>query len=113
MSERRHRHLVEIRLTLLTKAHMSLRYWPYAFQAATNLINRMPASTLQNKPQFEMLFGQTPNYLKLKQFRCLCFPLTQSYNRHKRQPKSRPCVFMGYSKIQSVYPCLDLATNRL
>jgi histone deacetylase 1/2 len=78
MSERRHRHLVEIGLTLLTDAHMPLSYWPYAFQTATYLINRMPTSTLNNQSPFEKLFNQRPNYLKLKQFGCICYPLTQT-----------------------------------
>ena len=66
MFERRHRHIVETGLTLLIDAHMPLSYWPYAFQAATYLINRMPTSTLNNKSPFEKLFKQLPNYLKLK-----------------------------------------------
>ena len=73
MSERRHRHLVETGLTLLTDAHMPLSYWPYAFQTAAYLINRMPTATLDNKSPFEKLFNQKPNYLKLKHFGCLCY----------------------------------------
>jgi len=41
MSERRHRHLVETGLTLLTDAHIPLSYWPCAFQTAAYLINRI------------------------------------------------------------------------
>jgi hypothetical protein len=48
MSERRHRHLVETGLTLLTDARMPLSYWPYAFQTVAYLINRMPTATLNN-----------------------------------------------------------------
>jgi len=66
ISERRHRHLIEIGFTLLTDAQMPLSYWPYAFQAATYLINRMSTSTLNNKTPFELLFHQNPNYMKLK-----------------------------------------------
>ena len=80
MSERRHRHLVVTGLTLLTNAHMSLSYWPYVFQTAAYLINRMPTSTLNNQSLFEKLFKQMPNYLKLKQFGYLCYPLTRPYN---------------------------------
>jgi transposase InsO family protein len=48
MFERRHRHLVETGLTLLTDAHMPLYYWSYVFQIAAYLINRMPTTTLHN-----------------------------------------------------------------
>ena len=66
VSERRHRHLVETGLTLLSDASLSLSYWPHAFRTATYLINRQPTPLLTNKSPFEALFGQKPNYLKLK-----------------------------------------------
>lgn len=66
MSERWHRHLVEISLILLMDAHMPLSYWPYAFQLTAYLINRMPTSSLNNKTPFEMLFHQILNHMKLK-----------------------------------------------
>jgi hypothetical protein len=113
MSERRHRHLVETGLTLLTDAHMPLSYWPYAFQTAAYLINRMPTSTLNNQSPFEKLFKQIPNYLKLKQFGCLCYPLTKPYNKHKLEPKAQPCTFVGYSLSQNAYLCLEPNTSRL
>ena len=87
MSEKRHRHLVETGLTLFTDAHMPLSFWPYAFQTTVYLINRMPTSTLNNQSPFEKLFKQVPNYLKLKQFGCLCYPLTRPYNKHKLEPR--------------------------
>ena len=95
VSERRHRHLVETGLTLLHDASSPLSYWPHAFQTATYLINRQPTPLLQNKSPFEALFGQRPNYLKLRKFGCLCYPLTKPYNTHKLQPKSIPCLFLG------------------
>jgi hypothetical protein len=113
ISERRHRHLVETGLTLLTDAQMPFSYWPYAFQAATYLINRMPTSTMNNKTPFELLFHQNPNYMKLKQFGCLCYPLTKPYNTHKLQTKVVSCVFVGYSLTQNAYLCLDLLSKKI
>ena len=113
MSERRHHHLVETGLTLLTDAHMPLSYWPYAFQTAAYLINCMPTATLNNQSPFEKLFNQKPNYLKLKQFGCLCYPLTRPYNKHKLEPKSKPCTFMGYSLSQNAYLCFDSSTKKI
>jgi transposase InsO family protein len=113
MSERRHRHLVETGLTLLTDAHMPLSYWPYAFQTVAYLINRMPTSTLNNQSPFEKLFQQIPNYLKLKQFGCLCYPLTRPYNQHKLEPKAKSCTFVGYSLSQNAYLCLEPNTRKI
>jgi transposase InsO family protein len=101
MSERRHRHLVETGLTLLTDAHMPLYYWPYAFQTAAYLINRMPTATLHNQSPFEKLFNQRPNYLKFKQFGCLCYPLTRSYNQLNlsRNPNHAHSWVTAYPKM--------------
>jgi transposase InsO family protein len=113
VSERHHRHLVETGLTLLHDASLPLQYWPYAFSTAAYLINHQPTPLLQHKSPFEILFTQSPNYKKLKKFGCLCFPLIRPYNTNKLQPKSIPCIFVGYSLTQNAYSCLDPLTNRL
>ncbi|KAJ0100995.1 hypothetical protein Patl1_04241 [Pistacia atlantica] len=83
------------------------------FKHLLNLINRQPTPLLNNKSPFENLFNQPPNYLKLRQFGCLCFPLTRPYNTHKLQPKASPCIFLGYSQTQSAYRCMDLQTKKI
>ena len=113
VSERRHHRHVETGLTLLHDAHLDFSYWPYAFQTASYLINRQPALILQEKSPFEVLFGQTPNYLKLKKFGCICYPLTQPYNSNKMQPKSKACLFLGYSPTQNAYKCLEPQTKEI
>ena len=83
------------------------------FQTTSYLINRQPTSLLQNRSPFDALFGQKPNYLKLRKFGCLCYPLTRPYNTHKMQQKSSLCVFIGYSQTQSDYKCLNLKTHKI
>ncbi|KAJ0111782.1 hypothetical protein Patl1_03222 [Pistacia atlantica] len=95
VSECRHCHLVETGLTLLHDANLPLSYWPHAFHTATYLINRQPTPLLQHRSPFEALFGQKPNYLKLKSFGCLCFPLTRPYNTHKLQPSPARVSSLG------------------
>lgn len=53
MSERKHRHVVETGLTLMSKASVPKQYWPYAFATAVYLINRLPTpvSSLQSPYQ--------------------------------------------------------------
>ena len=65
VSERRHRHLIKIGLTLLYDTSLPFPYWSHAFQTTYYLINRQPTFLLQNHSPFEALFGQKPNYLKL------------------------------------------------
>lgn len=113
MAERRHRHIVETGLSLLTHAGMPNTYWSYSFAAAVYLINRMPTPVLHGSSPFELLFQQAPNYMKLRSFGCLCYPWLRPYSQHKLTPKSTPCIFLGYSLTQSAYLCLDLSKSRV
>lgn len=102
-AECRHRHIVETGLTLLHQASIPLTYWPFAFQAATYLINCLPTPVLNNKSPFESLFHVAPNYRKLKVFGCLCYPWLWPYAKHKLESRSKRSVFLGYYTHQSAY----------
>ncbi|KAL6324620.1 hypothetical protein AAG906_013433 [Vitis piasezkii] len=112
-SERRHRHIVEIGLTLLSHASLPTTFWPHAFATAVYLINRLPTTTLNLSSPFELIFHQSPNYSRLKVFGCLCYPWLRPYTSHKLTPRSKPCVFLGYSLSQSAYLCLDPSTSKI
>lgn len=112
-SERKHRHIVETGLTLLHNACMPLSYWSYAFITAVYLINRLPTPLLQYSSPYEKLFFTTPNYSKLRVFGCLCYPWLRPYTSNKLQPKSQPCVFLGYSTSQSAFKCMDPKTGKV
>lgn len=98
-------------LSLLTHAQLPLSYWSFAFSTASYLINRLPTPTLSKKSPYHCLFGSPPNYLKLHSFGCLCYSWLKPYTPHKLGPKSRTCIFIGYSKTQCAYHCLDPTTN--
>ncbi|KAG7582826.1 Integrase catalytic core [Arabidopsis suecica] len=113
ISERKHRHVVETGLTMLTHASMPKHYWSYAFTTATYLINRLPTPNLSMESPYQKLFGETPNYTKLRVFGCLCFPWLRPYTFNKLEDRSTPCVFLGYSQTQSAYLCLQPSSGRI
>ena len=113
LSERKHRHIVETGLSLLSAAKMPLTYWPFAFATAIFLINRLPTPVLSNISPFQKLFNTLPNYQKLRTFGCLCFPWLRPYAPNKLQDRSLPCIFVGYSLTQSAYQCLEPISGRL
>lgn len=112
-AERRHRHLVETGLALLSHASLLISYWSYALSAASYLINRLPTSTLSNYSPFECLNGSSPNYTKLCVFGCFCYPWLRPYTKHRLEPRSKPCIFLGYSQTQSTYLCLEPSSKRI
>ena len=58
VAERKHRHIVEMGLTLLAHSHMPLKYWVEAFQTAVHIINLLPASPIKFSNPFQLLFGK-------------------------------------------------------
>jgi hypothetical protein len=59
--ERKHRHIVETRLALLSHPHLPLKFWDNAFSTVCYLINCMP-TYLKNLSPFEILFECSPDY---------------------------------------------------
>ena len=92
---------------------MPTTYWSYAFTASVYLINRMPTPVLGNESPYAKLFGQVPNYQKLSVFGSECFPWLRPYTKHKLEPRSASCVFLGYSLTQSAYLCLHRDSGRI
>jgi transposase InsO family protein len=56
-AERKHRHIVDLSLTLISHSSLPLTYWPYAFSTSVYLINRLPSSTRGFKSPWEVLFS--------------------------------------------------------
>ena len=105
-AERKHRHIVEMGLTLLAEASLPLTYWGEAFTTAVQLINSLPTPLLNNLSPTEVLFGKKPPYNSFRVFGCLSFPFTRPYNKHKLDFKSLPCIFLGYGTQHKGYKCL-------
>jgi hypothetical protein len=77
--ERKHRHIVETGLAILSHAHVPSQYWDDAFSTACYLINRMPTPVLKNRSPFELLFKCKPDYTFLRTFGCACWPNLRPY----------------------------------
>ena len=112
-AERKHRHIVEVGLSLLAHASMPLKYWDEAFITATYLINRLPSKVIANSTPLEHLYNQEPDYNSLKTFGCACYPNLRPYNHHKLEFRSTQCVFLVYSNLHKGYKCLEVASGRI
>ena len=83
VAERKHRHIVEVGLSLLAQSSMPLKYWDQSFLAATYLINRTPSRVIDLQTPLEWLFKMQANYGSLRIFGCACWPNLRPYNSHK------------------------------
>lgn len=112
-AKRKHRHIVESRLTLMFNASLLVNYWPYAFLTATFLINRMPVKSLNFPSPWQTLFHLSLDYSILKVFGCACYPWLRPYCKNKLEPRSKQCIVIGYSLNHSGYMCLDPSIRRV
>jgi len=110
--ERKHRHIIETGLSLLSHSHVPHIYWDDAFLMATYLINRLPTTPLDISP-LEKLYNHTPDFSSLKIFGCACFPFLCPFNHHKLNFRSKRCVFIGYSNSHQGFKCLDTSTSKV
>ena len=113
IAERKHRHIVDVALCLISHSSLPFTYWPYAFSTAVYLINRLPSIIRNYVSPWEILFGHSPDYKSFKVFGCACYPLLRPYNSHKFHLRSTQCIFLGYATNAKGYLCLDPQSNRL
>ncbi|XP_016165244.1 uncharacterized protein LOC107607858 [Arachis ipaensis] len=105
-AERKHRHVIETALTLLSQASIPLKFWDEACLTATHLINLLPSATTQYISPYELLNNRAPDYRFLKIFGCSCFPQLRPYQPHKFDFKTHKYLFLGYSPHHKGYKCL-------
>lgn len=77
------------------------------------IINHLPSSVLENKSPFETLFHSVPNYGLFKPFGTRVNPCLRDYASHKLAPRSRPCIFLGYSVAHKGFRCYDTSSSKM
>ena len=111
--KRKNHHVVEMGLSLLAHAHIPLSYWPFAFQTASYLINRLPTPILAHKYPYHLLYHTPPSYSHLKIFSRSCFLFFRLFNDNKLQFRSRECVIIGYNSQHKGYLRPDHTLGRI
>jgi len=80
---------------------------------ATYLLNILPNKNLNFQSPLKILFQKDPSYSHVRVFGSLCYPLFPSPTINKLQPRSTPCVFLGYPSNHRGYKCYDLSQNKI
>ena len=113
VAERKHRHLVECALIMLSHSQLPPSYWSYPISTTDHIINRLLTPNLNNQTPWELLFLTKLDISHLKTFGCVCFPLLKPYNSNKLQPHTTSCIFLGYPPYTKGYICLNPITSRI
>ena len=111
--ERNHRHLIETTITLLSQASISTTYWPYVVLTVVSLINLLPTSVLNFVSPWYKLYSSHPDLFWLKVFGYACYPCFRPYTTYKLEPRTKECLFLGYSSNSKGYLCLDVQSQHL
>ncbi|GKB87809.1 ribonuclease H-like domain-containing protein, partial [Tanacetum coccineum] len=112
ISERKHRHLLNVARSLLFQGGIPLKFWTQCILTATYLINRLPSSVLNGKSPYEMIYKKSPTLSHLRVFGCLCFA-TIVNNNDKLGSRSEKCVMMGYSNFKKGYRLYSLDMHQI
>jgi hypothetical protein len=67
----------------------------------------LPTPILNGVSPFEIMYGKSPIYELFCIFGCLCFPYWRDYTKHKFEPRSLPCIFLGYNSSYKGFRCWD------
>lgn len=113
ISERKHRHIVELGLAMLYHSRVPLKFWVDAFMTANYIVNILPTPKLQLDSPYSKIHHHQPSYEHLRVFGCACYPCLRPYTQHKFDPRSLTCVFLGYSERHKGYRCLVPTDGRI
>ncbi|KAJ4753743.1 hypothetical protein LUZ62_088148 [Rhynchospora pubera] len=111
VSERKHRHIIELALSIMSNANIPTTQWDEIFSSIVYIINCLPSHN--SAIPYITLFNKQPNYSLLRILGCACFPYTRPYNANKLDLRALTCVFIGYSTTQKGYRCLHIPTNKI
>jgi transposase InsO family protein len=96
LAERTNRTIRERINTLLSDAKLPPSWWTELLETVVYLKLRAPASILQKKTPFEILYGKPPSLLHLRRIGSRAWVLIPKEHRAKLGPRSSECRLLGY-----------------
>ncbi|KAJ5267756.1 hypothetical protein N7478_010564 [Penicillium angulare] len=96
LAERTNRTIRERINTLLSDANLPPSWWVELVDTVVYLKLRAPASILQKKIPFEILYGKPPSLLHLRRIGSRAWVLIPKEHRAKLGPRSSECRLLGY-----------------
>ncbi|GJV42584.1 retrovirus-related pol polyprotein from transposon TNT 1-94 [Tanacetum coccineum] len=101
--ERQNRALVEAARTMLIFSKASLFFQEQAVATACYIQNRSLIRKRHNKTPYELLHNKKPDLSYLHVFGALCYPINDSDDVGKLQPKADIGIFIGYAPAKKAF----------
>jgi len=96
LAERTNRTIRERINTLLSDAKLPPSWWTELLDTVVYLKLRAPASILQKKTPYEIIYGKPPSLLNLRRIGSRAWVLIPKEHRAKLGPRSSECRLLGY-----------------
>lgn len=107
VAERKNRTLVEMARCLMIQSGLSPSFWAEAILTANHIRNRCPSQSLDGETPFKIWIGRNPTVNYFQKFGTTAYMLEKSNKRGKFDPKSKMCIFIGYSTKSKAYRLWD------
>jgi hypothetical protein len=111
--ERKHRHLLETARALMFQASLPRKFWGECIQTATYIINRLPSKVIHNQTPYEIIFGEKPDYDRMRVLGCLAYYRNTETGGDKFEYRGRPAVFIGYPMGTKGYKMYDVENGKI
>jgi hypothetical protein len=100
ITERFNRTVFTTARALLLTADLGHKYWGYAVETASYLLNRLPSAAIDNRTPYEAWAGIKPRLEHLRVFGCDAFVHSKQGKLGERAVKGK---FIGYDRVRKGY----------
>ena len=99
--------------SMLTHVKLPKMLWAEALMTPAYVINRSPSIPLDSDISQRVWGGKDVSYRYLRVFGCLAYVHVAKDQRGKLDPKTRPCIFLGYGYEEFGYRLWDLGEKKV
>jgi hypothetical protein len=101
--ERRNRTLVEMARCMMIQSQLSPSFWAEAISTANYLRNRCPSRSINAQTPHKLWTGKDFSVKHFQIFGTKGYRLDKTPNKGKFDPRSKKCIFVGYSTERRAY----------
>jgi hypothetical protein len=113
VAERKNRTLKEMANCMIQSKGLSLKYWAEAINCENYIVNHTPTKALKNITPKESWTKIKPNVSHFRVFGSIAWAHIPDEKRKVLQPKSKKCIFVGYSEDVKGYRLLQTHCNEV